>query len=58
VLLLTVFLVPTSFLMHNYRAATDPSVRQLDVVHFEKNIALLGLLLIPQPWSLSLGWSR
>jgi len=56
--LLTVFLVPTSFLMHNYRAATDPSVRQLDVVHFKKNIALLGLLLIPQPWSLSLRWSR
>jgi uncharacterized membrane protein YphA (DoxX/SURF4 family) len=60
VLLLTVFLVPTSFLMHNYWAATDPSVRQLDQVNFKKNIALLGaawtLLLIPQPWPLSLGW--
>jgi uncharacterized membrane protein YphA (DoxX/SURF4 family) len=60
VLLLTVFLVPTSFLMHNYWAATDPAVRQLDVVNFKKNIALLGaawmLLLIPQPWPLSLGW--
>ena len=60
VLLLTVFLLPTSFLMHNYWAATDPSVRQLDMTNFKKNIALLGaawmLLLIPQPWPLSLSW--
>src|SRR5881296_2719927 len=39
VLALTVFLVPTSFLMHNYWAATDPSVRLLDVTNFKKNIA-------------------
>ncbi len=60
VLLLTIFLVPTSFLMHNYWAATDPSVRLLDVTNFKKNIALLGaawmLLFIPQPWPLSLPW--
>jgi uncharacterized membrane protein YphA (DoxX/SURF4 family) len=60
VLFLTVFLLPTSFLMHNYWAATDPSVRQLDVTNFKKNIALLGaawmFLLIPQPWPLSLRW--
>jgi putative oxidoreductase len=59
-LLLTVFLVPTSVLMHNYWAATDPSVRQLDLTNFKKNIALLGaawmLLLMPQPWPLSLTW--
>ena len=60
VLLLTAFLLPTSFLMHNYWAATDPSVRQMDMTNFKKNIALLGaawmLLLIPQPWPLSLRW--
>jgi len=60
VLFLTVFLVPTSFLMHNYWAATDPSVRQSDQTNFKKNIALLGaawmLLLIPQPWPWSLTW--
>ncbi len=60
VLLLTAFLVPTSFLMHNYWAATDPAVRQMDMTNFKKNIALLGaawmLLLIPQPWPLSLRW--
>ena len=53
VLFLTAFLLPTSFLMHNYWTASDPSVRQLDVTNFKKNIALLGaswmLLLIPQP---------
>lgn len=60
VLLLTLFLLPTSFLMHNYWAATDPSVRQLDATNFKKNVALLGaawmLLLVPQPWPLSLAW--
>jgi putative oxidoreductase len=60
VLLVTIFLVPASFLMHNYWAATDPAARQLDMTNFKKNIALLGaswmLLLIPQPWPLSLMW--
>lgn len=59
-LLLTIFLVPTSFLMHNYWADTDPSMRQMNATNFRKNIALLGaawmILLIPQPWPLSLGW--
>ena len=60
VLLLTVFLVPTSFLMHNYWTITDPAARQHDAVSFKKNIALLGaawmLLFIPQPWPWSLTW--
>jgi hypothetical protein len=51
---------PTYRVDHNYWAATDPSVRQMDQVNFKKNIALLGaawmLLLIPQPWPLSLTW--
>jgi putative oxidoreductase len=58
VLLLTVFLLPTSFMIHNYWAVTDPAARQMDTVMFKKNMALLGaawmLLLIPQPWPLSL----
>ena len=60
VLCLTLFLLPTSFLMHNYWAASDPSARMMDVTNFKKNIALLGaawiFLLIPQPWPWSLGW--
>jgi len=39
-------------------AVTDPAARQMDAVMFKKNMALLGaawmLLLIPQPWPLSL----
>jgi putative oxidoreductase len=57
---LTIFLIPTTFLIHNYWAVTDPSRRQLDLTHFKKNIALLGaawmFLLVPQPWPLSLPW--
>ncbi|HZI22146.1 MAG TPA: DoxX family protein, partial [Gemmatimonadales bacterium] len=60
VVLLTAFLVPTSFLMHNYWTATDPSARMMDQTNFKKNIALLGaawmLLLVPQPWPFSLSW--
>ena len=60
VLLLTVFLVPVTLFMHNFWAATDPQVRQLDTVNFKKNVALLGgawmFLMLPQPWPLSLGW--
>jgi len=60
VLCLTLFLLPTSFLMHNYWAVPDPATRQSDTVNFKKNIGLLGgawmLLLIPQPWPMSLGW--
>ena len=57
---LTLFLIPTSFIMHNYWAVTDPMGKMLDQTNFKKNIAILGatwmLLLIPQPWPLSVGW--
>ncbi len=60
VVLLTAFLIPTSFLMHNYWAANDPAAAMADRTNFKKNIALLGaawmLLLIPQPWPFSLSW--
>ena len=57
VVLLTVFLLPVSFLMHNFWTATNPQAQQIDQVMFKKNIALLGaawmFLLVPQPWLLS-----
>ena len=57
VLLLTVFLLPVTFLMHNFWTATNPQARQIDQVMFEKNVALLGaawmLLAVPQLWPLS-----
>jgi len=58
VVMLTVTLVPITYMMHNFWTATEPMARQMDMTHFMKNIALLGaawmLLLIPQPWALSL----
>jgi len=57
IILLVMFLVPVSLMIHNYWADTDPAVRQANQVHFMKNVALLGgalmLSAIPEPW----GWS-
>jgi putative oxidoreductase len=56
---LTVFLVPTTLIMHNFWVDTDPSARMNNLINFHKNMALLGALwmmtLLPQPWVLSLG---
>ena len=45
--------------MHNFWAAKDPQTRMNDMVNFQKNVAILGLLLmtllIPRPWPISLG---
>ena len=58
--LLSLFLIPVTFFLHNFWAATDPQARQSDLAHFKKNIALLGaawmLLMIPVPWVMSLDW--
>jgi putative oxidoreductase len=59
VLVLLVFLVPTCFMMHNFWALQDPQARMSEMIQFQKNIAILGLLLmtlmIPRPWPWSLG---
>jgi uncharacterized membrane protein YphA (DoxX/SURF4 family) len=59
VLLLALFLVPVTFTMHNFWADQDQQTRQSNEVQFQKNLALLGaslmLLLVPEPWVLSLG---
>jgi putative oxidoreductase len=58
VLLLVIFLVPVSLMMHNFWADPDPQSRQFNEVQFSKNLALLGaaliFLAIPEPWELSL----
>jgi uncharacterized membrane protein YphA (DoxX/SURF4 family) len=58
VLLIALFLLPTSLIMHGFWKHTDPQARQMDTIQFKKNIALLGgalmLLAIPQPWVWSL----
>jgi putative oxidoreductase len=40
--LLVLFLVPVTFMMHNFWSVADPTVRQMQMVNFMKNIALLG----------------
>jgi putative oxidoreductase len=56
--LLVVFLVPVTFMMHNFWTIEDPMARMNDMVMFMKNISMLGytliLLGIPQPWAFSL----
>jgi putative oxidoreductase len=41
-LALVAFLVPVTFMMHNFWAVTDPMMHQLQMVMFMKNIALVG----------------
>ena len=58
VLLISLFLIPTTLLMHSFWSDTDPNARQGNLTNFKKNVALLGaawmFLLIPQPWPWSL----
>jgi len=55
---IVLFLVPVTFLMHNYWAEKDMMQMINQRVNFQKNLALLGaalmMLMIPRPWPLSL----
>ena len=44
-LLLILFLVPASFLMHNFWTIQDPQARAADQINFLKNMALIGAAL-------------
>ncbi len=58
VIALVVFLLPVTFMMHNFWAVKDPMQKVGEMVNFLKNLALLGsalmFLAIPQPWPFSL----
>jgi putative oxidoreductase len=58
-LLLVVFLLGVTFRIHAFWLVTDPMGRMNEQVHFGKNIAMVGFLLmtlmINRPWPLSLG---
>jgi uncharacterized membrane protein YphA (DoxX/SURF4 family) len=41
-LFLFVFLIPTALLMHAFWKETDPQARQMEMVQFQKDIALAG----------------
>ena len=58
VLAIVVFLVPVTFTMHAFWAETAPQMKQMQMINFTKNMALLGsalmFLAIPRPWPYSL----
>src|SRR5262245_37472782 len=51
---IVLFLVPVTYLMHNYWVEADMMQRINQRVNFQKNVALLGaalmMLMIPRPW--------
>jgi uncharacterized membrane protein YphA (DoxX/SURF4 family) len=53
--LLVIFLAVVSLTMHNFWAIQDPMQKQMEMIQFLKNMALLGAALmalaIPQPWA-------
>jgi len=58
-ILLIVFLLGVSFRMHAYWKMDDAQMKQIDMINFTKNMALVGallmILLLPRPWPMSLG---
>lgn len=52
------FLVPVTFIMHNFWAIEDKQLKRMQTVNFTKNIIIIAsslmFLAIPQPWPLSL----
>lgn len=58
ILFLLIFLLPTTFIMHNFWTIQDPQFKMIEMINFLKNLALLGatlmFLAIPTPWKFSL----
>jgi putative oxidoreductase len=58
-IILIVFLLGVSFQMHSYWKVDDAQMKQIDMINFTKNMALVGallmFLLLPRPWPMSLG---
>ena len=58
IIALIVFMVPVTFMMHNYWKETDPAAKMNSRIAFWKNMAIVGFLLmalsIPTPWALSI----
>lgn len=57
IVLLVIFLIPVSFMMHNFWKVQDPQMKMGEKANFLKNMALLGailmFLMIPRPWPFS-----
>jgi putative oxidoreductase len=48
--LLMIFLIPVTFMMHNFWAIDDPMQRQMQMTMFMKNLGLLGGVLLVAYW--------
>ena len=46
IILLAIFLIPTSFMMHNFWAKENPAEKSTQKIQFLKNMAILGALLM------------
>jgi len=59
ILALTLFFIPTTFLMHDFWNEKEEQSKNLQMINFMKNLALwaalISLIFIPQPWPFSLG---
>jgi len=44
--LIIVFLLPVTFMLHNFWTITDPMAQQMDMAAFMKNIGLMGAALM------------
>ena len=57
--LLIVFMLGVSVQMHSFWKVDDTQLKQIDIINFTKNMALIGallmFLLLPRPWPMSLG---
>jgi putative oxidoreductase len=51
------FLIPVTFEMHRFWEVQDPAQRQAEMIHFTKNMALVGAALmmmqLEEPWPVS-----
>ncbi len=45
-LLLVLFLVPVTYMMHNFWAVSDPMAQQMQMAMFMKNVSMLGAALL------------
>jgi uncharacterized membrane protein YphA (DoxX/SURF4 family) len=59
IILLIIFLLGVSFQIHSFWKVDDAQMKQIDMINFTKNMALVGALLmffvLPHPWPMSLG---
>ncbi len=44
--LIVIFLVPVTFMMHNFWTVTEPMMRQMQQINFMKNLSMLGAALL------------